>query len=144
MTVTTRKTRQTTTKRAPERKKRVPVSGTGRNILTVENLDPAYHYRWVNDKDGRIDQFLAGWWEFVRHDVDVGDRSSEKADSPDSMVTHKVGNGVTAYLMRIKKEYFEEDKAAKAKHVEQIEESMFRNMNDEDEGSYGKVILERK
>lgn len=140
---TQRKTRQVTTKRA-ERPKRIPVSGEGRNIFTIDDKDPNYQYRWVNDKDGRIDRFLAGWWEFVRHDVEVGDRSAESADNPDSMVTKKVGNGVTAYLMRIKKEYFDEDQAAKQKRVDEVEESMFRDLNREEKGLTGKVTFERK
>ena len=141
---TTRKTRQAETKRAPERKKRIPVSGEGRNILTIENRDPAYNYRWVNDKDGRIQRFIDGGWEFVAHDTEVGERSVNNAKDPSSMVSKEVGQGMTAFLMRIKREWFEEDKAAKQKRIDETEESMFREMNDEKSGITGKVTFERK
>lgn len=140
----TRITRTATTNRSPERQKRIPVSGEGRNIFTLENRDPNYVYRWVNDKDGRIQRFIDGWWDFVYHEDYTGDRSAENAKDPDSMVTKKVGGDVTAYLMRIKKEYYEEDQRAKAKHIDEIEESMFRDLNKEDNGLTGKVTFERK
>jgi len=143
MVAKTRTTRTATTNRAPERKKRIPVSGEGRNIFTIEDRDPNYHYRWVNDKDGRIQRFLEGWWELVPK-VETGERSVDSASDPDSLVSKKVGGGMVAYLMRIKNEYWEDDKSAKAKRVEEVEESMFRNLNKEEKGLTGKVTFERK
>mgnify|MGYP001818341520 FL=1 len=144
MVAKTRTTRTAKTNRAPERKKRIPVSGEGRNIFTIENRDPAFVYRWVNDKDGRIQRFIDGWWEFVAHEDYTGDRSAEAAKDPDSMVTKKVGGNTIAYLMRIKKEYYDEDQRAKAKRVDAVEEAMFRDLNKEDSGLTGKITFERK
>ena len=135
MTKITRETKQ----RAPERAKRVPVSGS-RNILTVDNLDPSYNYRWVNDTDGRIKRFTSGGYEHVNDDVAVGDKTVDSAKGAASVISKDVGAGVTAYLMRIKREWYEEDKAAKQRKVDEQEESMKRQVNGI-EGGYGNVTV---
>lgn len=126
--------------RATERKTRIPVSGN-RNILTLENLDPAYNYRWVNDVEGRLNRFVAGGWAFATKTGEVGDRTADSSSGTSSVVSKEVGAGVTAYLMRIKMEWFEEDKAAKAAQIDKSEESMKRQLNSKEDASYGKVTI---
>ncbi len=136
-----RKTRQSQTDRTPERpKKRVPV-GANRNLMTLDNMDPAYQYRWVNDSPGRIMRFTQGGYEHVVHDVNVGERRADSSSGVSSVVVKDVGKGTQAYLMRIKKEYYEEDKKAKAAALNSAEESMQRNLNNNGDGSYGKVTF---
>ena len=124
--------------RTPERAKRVPISGS-RNVLTVEGQDNDFVYRWVNDKDGRIDRFKAAYYELVKDDVKVGDKTVDSASGNNGNVSKDVGNGITAYLMRIKKEWFLEDQAAKQVEVDRSEESMKRELNKQGDGSYGGV-----
>ncbi len=133
--------------RTPERpKNRIPLSGSDRNIMVIEDMDPNYQYRWVNDKPGRIERFKRAGYEFVSGNSKVREGKVDAANSADSLLTMQVGEHVTAYAMRIKKEWHEEDKAAKEKAVEATEESLFRSLNDEEKGNshYGKVVLERK
>jgi hypothetical protein len=136
-------TRKATTTRT-ERPTRIPVSGEGRNILSINDQDPNYVYRWVNDVEGRIDRFKAGGYEFV-HSTDIaGDRSTENASNASTVLSKKVGNGITAYAMRIKREWYEEDQASKAKAIDDKEESLFRELNKQEVGLTGSVKFERK
>ena len=122
------------------RPKRVPVSGR-RDILTVEGKDPSYVYRWVNDVEGRIDMFKDGGYEVVTHDVKVGEKDVDSSKGTGSVVTKNVGAGTTAVLMRIKKEWYEEDQKAKQDEVNRSEEDMRRELNKRDDGRYGSVKI---
>jgi len=131
----------------PDREsKRIPVSGN-RNVMTVAKRDPAYVYRWVNDNnDGRIDRFKIGGYEFVEQgDHVVGDRDVDSSRGTSSHITKMVGKDVTAYLMRIKKEFYEEDQIAKATAILDTEEDIKRELNSgqEDKGTYGEVKFDK-
>ena len=120
--------------------KRIPVSGN-KNVMTVMDRDPNFSYRWVNDNtDGRIDRFKLGGWEFVeRKTHTVGDRVKDSSKGATSLVTKMVGKDVTAYLMRINMEFYEEDQAAKYAAILESEEDMKRQLNSEKDGTYGSV-----
>jgi len=120
--------------------KRVPVSGN-RNVMTVTDLDPNYSYRWVNDtSDGRIERFQLGGWELVeRKDHKVGDRTAGTSKGTTSLITKMVGKDVTAFLMRINMEFYEEDQAAKQVAISESEEDMKRQLNSGNDGTYGSV-----
>lgn len=135
--------RTATTERAPERKTRIPVSGN-RNVLTISNIDPAYKYRWVNDTEARLERFKLAGYEFVTHDATIGERKVDSSDGVGSLLTKEVGKGITAYAMRIKREWYEEDKAAKQAEVDKSEEAMKRQMNSKDDGGYGNVTINGK
>ncbi len=135
-----RPSRATKTDRADERPTRIPVSGN-RNILTMNGKEDGYVYRWVNDMDGRIERFKQAGYEFVAHEIGVGDKTADTGKGTSSVISKDVGSGITAYAMRIKKEWYDEDQAAKAQAVAASEESMFRALNKQEEGSYGEVTL---
>ena len=132
--------RDSKAKRTPERKSRVPVSGN-RDILTISNQEAGYVYRWVNDSPGRIEMFKQGGWELVTHNTEVGDRTADTSRGTDSLVTKAVGNDITAYAMRIKKEWYDEDQAAKQAEVDRSEESMKRKLNSREDAGYGNVTI---
>jgi len=99
---------------------RTPI-GT-RNILTVKGKDPNYEYRIVNDVEDRITQFQEAGYEVVQSEsVDVGDKRAASGTSIGSAKTLSVGQGTKAYLMRIKKEWFDEDQKEKQTKVSEIE-----------------------
>jgi len=99
---------------------RTPV-GT-RNILTVKGKDPNYEYRIVNDIDDRVAQFQEAGYELVANDtVKVGDKRVNSTTSEGSVKQLSVGQGTKAYLMRIKKDWFDEDQQAKQAKVTEIE-----------------------
>ena len=118
---------------------RVPVSQ--RNILTVKGKDPNYVYRVVNDQDDRIAQFLEGGYELVEKETtDVGDKRVSSGTPVGSKQHLSVGQGTKAYVMRIKKEFYEEDQAAKQGFVNKQEASIKDKALD---GNYGKLDITR-
>lgn len=105
------------------RVRRTNINGK-RNILTVEGKDSDFEYRIVNDTGDRISQFEAQGYEIVADkNVKVGDRRVANPTAEGSPIRISVGGGVQAYLMRIKKEFYEEDKAAKAAYVDRTEQA---------------------
>ena len=112
----------------PERPKRIPVSGN-RDILVIPNMDPNYMYRWVSDKDNgqRLQKFLEGGYEFVKNDGQ-GDNKLSVSDykSVGSVLTRYAGGGVTLVAMRIPREWYDEDQAAKQAEIDAVEDSMFQ------------------
>jgi len=122
-------------------KKRIPI-GT-RNVLTIPkgDKDPRYSYRIVNDEPDRIRMFRDAGWEVVERrgglqvgDVDVGDSSQLG-----SLVTKTVGKNKIGYLMRIKKEFYDEDQEAKAEKIRQGESAL--KQETQKKGRYGKIKI---
>lgn len=97
------------------RPKRVPVYEANRNKITVTNLDHQnFQYRWVNDIQDRIAMFKEGGWTFVNKDGKaVGDGGVDSSNVSGSALSRGMGGGVTAYLMCIPKELWEEDQQRK-------------------------------
>lgn len=115
-----------------------------RNVLKVHGLeeDENYHYRFFNDVGDRLLQCLDAGYEFVpKEGMQVGDKTVDSARGTESVVKKGVGNGVVAYLMRIPREFWEEDQAAKQRLVDQSEEGIRKPKVD---GAYGSVTTEVK
>ncbi len=123
--------------RGSKRPERIPVSGR-RDVMTVIGKDDAYVYRWVSDDAGRIDRFIAGGYAVVDEDVRVGQDDIDSSRDIASTVTKQSG-GLTQYLMRIRRDWYEEDQAAKAKVINETEEDMKRTLNNGKDGTYGNV-----
>lgn len=112
-----------------------------RNILTVKGKDPNYEYRIVNDVEDRIAQFQEAGYELVPDEaVDVGDKRVSQGTSVGSKKVFSVGQGTKAYVMRIKKEWYEEDQRAKQRRVDAQESSIREKALD---GTYGKLDITR-
>jgi hypothetical protein len=106
-------------------RKRVPISGRRSKLqLSDEDAqalkDNGWTPRWVNDKDGRIQQAEAGGWVFVTPDEapSIGQYSLTKgSDDLNGKVSLVVSKGdsvpLTAFLMKIQTKYYDEDKEAK-------------------------------
>ncbi len=127
----------------PERPRRIPVSGP-RDVLTVAGKDPNYVYRMVNDVDDRIERFKRGGYEIVTSEHEIGMSTVERSTRTGKFgaaVTKQVGGGVTAVLMRIPKEFYDEDQAAKAAEVDKTEAAM-RELGKK-QGEYGEVKIFR-
>jgi hypothetical protein len=127
--------------KAPERRvKRAPVEG--KNRLTVKNKDPNYVYRYVNDTEDRISDFLERGWEFATEEsARVGDTRVDETSKLGTARAISVGGGTKAYLLRMKKEWYDEDQLAKQEYVKKTEAAMRPNSN---EGTYGKVDISHK
>lgn len=120
------------------RKQRTPVSGA-RNILTVAQKDPNYEYRWVLDSPGRLDVFRDAGYEVVTDNPEVGDETVDRGSQLGSAVTMVRGTS-TLVLMRIPKEWYDEDQLAKQEELDALEATMRAPTA----GDYGKVDINRK
>ena len=126
---------------ANTRPRRTPVEGY-RNRLGVRGKDPAYEYRIVNDIDDRVERFKEGGWEPVTDTGhSIGDRRVDKPAEEGSVKTVSVGGGVTGVLMRIKKEWFDEDQKLKAKRVDELENTTRQEARQN--ADYGSLKIER-
>lgn len=104
------------------RESRVPVSGP-RDILTVTNKDPNFEYRWVKDMPGRVQRFLDAGYSIVVHETQVGQRAVDTGSRLGSAVT-RLDGPQTLVLMRISKEWYNEDQDAKQRELDSLEDSL--------------------
>lgn len=127
----------------PERPTRVPLYEQ-RNKLTVTDRDPNFEYRFVNDTDERIAQFkLAGWEVVDRKDHQVGDPLVDTGQATTTSIVEKaVGGRTKALLMRIPKEWYNEDQNKKQEEVDRLEAATKRDALDKSD--YGKLEIHRK
>ena len=120
------------------RVKRASINGT-RNVLTVSGKDPNYEYRVVNDTGDRVAMMQERGYEVVTDkSVTVGERRIANPTQEGSPVQASVGGGTKAYVMRIRKDWYDEDQQAKAAQVAETEAAMKR---DAKEGMYGKLEI---
>lgn len=111
-----------------------------RNRLVARNQDPNYVYRFVNDTDDRIEMFKeAGYEPVTVSKSTLGDKRLEGSATVDKSVS--VGGGTRAYLMRIQKDWYEEDQKKKQQQVDSVEDSLKSPPVD---GSFGKLEISRK
>lgn len=121
-----------------KRKVRTPINGY-RNIMGVTGQEPGWHYCWVNDDN--VPRHEGAGYEFVTHDVVVGDRKVNAASAIGGKVSLPVGNGVIAYLMRLEQEYYDEDMASYHAEIDENESAMRQNLNSKEDGRYGGVQI---
>lgn len=126
------------------RPKRIPLNEQKRNILTATDQDPNFKYRWVNDTGDRIERFKLAGWEVVSHNTLVGDANQNAAIGTGGRAN--VGAGMQSILMRISKEFYLADQAAKQKKIADMESLMLRKKSKQSasdgDGTYGDVSLE--
>jgi len=78
-----------------------------------------YVTRWVNDQDGRVERAQGGGYVFVKPEEarslgqGVVHQGNTSTDSRVSKVVSKGDTVITAFLMKIKEEYYKEDQLAK-------------------------------
>ena len=121
-----------------KRTARKPLHQRGPQTINGDK-DPNYVYRFVNDTGSRIANFQAAGYEFVQDtDLVVGD--SRVFDPSDIGSGKRVtsNDGTVSYLMRTKKEYYEEDQAAKAAQINETEQAMKQEAS---QGMYGKLNI---
>ena len=121
------------------RVQRTPV-GT-RNVLTVAGKEPGYEYRIINDSGDRVQEFLDAGYELVKENsVKVGDKRVNKSSSEGSVSQISVGQGQKAFVVRIKKEWYDEDQALKQQKLNELEAATKAKALD---GTYGKLEISR-
>lgn len=126
----------------PRRRERVPL-GVERLKLSAPPI-PGYVQRVINDTPGRIQDALNAGYEFVMKDghQGMGEPDLNNKEAMGSAVsrivgTHRDGSPMTGYLMKLKKEWYEEDQKKKAMKTNEREAALKRG-NDK----FGKVGLD--
>jgi len=121
------------------RTRRTPINGT-RNKLNVRGQEPGYVYRIVNDIEDRVQSLQEMGYEIVTDSkVTVGDKRIANPTQEGSPVKVSVGQGVQAYVMRQKQEWFDEDQKAKNARTDELEAQMKRDAKEA--GFYGKLKI---
>lgn len=82
--------------RKPVRPPRVQMSGGTR--LHYHHKDPNYHYAWIQDRDGKLDQAIQAYYEFVQEDGQKVTRAS---------------GPYPLFLMQLENKYWKEDEKLK-------------------------------
>lgn len=114
--------------RSEARPQRVPINGD-KNILGVTGIREGYHGCWVNEN--LVPRFLDAGYTFVENDVSFGSYHVQQANPLGARYARNVGLGVTAYLMEIPQEYYDQDRAAEAEEITQMESSIKRRARSE-------------
>jgi hypothetical protein len=117
------------------RPKRTPLGQ--RNRLSFGKQDPNFVYRVINDQDERLQQAQEAGYEFVTGDEQLGDKRAAEGGKIDSRVSKPVGNNTRGFLMRIPKEFYDEDQDAKMGKVEDLEKAL---KPDKKAGQYGEGL----
>lgn len=104
--------------------------------LSVTTEIPGYQLRWFNDQDGRVEAAVGrAWWDFVTQDEiamqdgnKVLERNSDLGTRVRAIVgTLDSGDPLYAYLLKIKKEWFDEDQQVGASQIRASEREMMKN-----------------
>lgn len=115
------------------RRERVPL-GVVRRKLSFRNQDPNFQYRWMKDKDNRINEALDGGYEFVERDSGTAGDDSTSDQGQDTRISKVTGStergdSQRSYLMRIRKDWYEQDQAEKQKYLDEIEQQITRGVD---------------
>ena len=142
-----------------KRKERLPVNGNDRQILSIKEhkiplcdcpdkghkkcVDETHlHTCYVNDYN--VERYKQAGYEFWYKGATIGDKRVDSAPGmTDSIVSINAGNGLTAFLMVVPQQWYEEDMGAMERQVAEKESIMKRQIHAQ--GNYGKVeITENK
>jgi hypothetical protein len=100
-----------------------------RDVLTYRHQEPGYAYRYFNhnpaDDGERIKRALDAGWSFVEDkDFHGADGDANRATPVGSCNSVAVGDGMTAYLMRIDESIYKEDQKKKQERISEGERAL--------------------
>lgn len=109
-------------------RKRKPLGGI-RQKLAVENKDDAYVYRWVAGML-RARSAIEGGYEPVLLSDEEYDEDVEAHTDPGQWVSRPTGreeqgNPQISYLMRIRREWYDEDQAMKSAELDRVDAAIY-------------------
>ena len=115
------------------KRERVPF-GANRQRLAVKEQDPNFVYRWVNDTEDRLERAEAGGYVFcskTEFTAKLGDGQIHQENSDlNSRVSKVVSKGtdspIRAYLMKIKKTWYDKDQKAKEALTDEVDRAILR------------------
>lgn len=132
-------------RRSKWRKQRVPGEVMRRKLSYP--TEEGYVMRWRNDKDDRIQSLLDRGWEHVQKtdgvtpgDPDVSNETGQDLGTVVSKVVGAEDDGrpIKSYLLKIKKEWYEEDRKEKDEYLDALEKQIM------DGGSVGGKDVDKK
>jgi len=124
-----------------KRPTRTPVSGN-RDVLTVYNKEDGFVYRWVLDRGNRVEIFKQGGYEVAPDSgLVVGDARLATTNEHGASVIAKGHEGQPLVLMRIKKEWYQEDQDVKQEEVEATDKAMKEARRNRADGQYGSFYM---
>lgn len=118
-----------------ERKhKRVNIGGF--NLKMEAKLPPGMKGRWVNDVNGRIGYLESRGYTAVSEDMEgvVANNTGTGKNITQVVGTKEGGGEMTAHLMMIPEEIFEEDQAIKRKELDKVDEALNRGQQPDSGG----------
>ena len=134
-------------KRPPERNEigASRISYKDRHQLKVKGMDvDNFQYRIVNSDDSRyadrIATMQARGYTICNSGEQIGDEHGTAASNIGSAAGRPVGGGTKGILMRIPKEFYTEDKAAKQADVDRTEEGMVDKELQNSDDVYGEGL----
>lgn len=113
--------------------KRTPL-GVARRKLSLGAQFPGYKCRWINDSGDRVLQAQQGGYEHItkedleKQGIAVGDESTVGTDLGTLVSkvvgTKEDGSPLRAYLMKIRKDWHEEDQLEKQKDIDEVDRAL--------------------
>ena len=97
-----------------------------RNRLSVKNKEDGFVYRIVNDVDDRVSRLQEQGYEICTTEQvgAVGDKRVDVSSSLGSAAHFSVGQGTKAVVMRIPKDWYDEDQELKKQAADDLEQTM--------------------
>ena len=135
--------RPTNGSKTNSRPTRIPMSGSRKRMHVDPELFPGFHIAWINDQKDLIPRAKRALYEHVRISElpHWGSDDPDAASSPDSLVSMTVSEGVTAYLMKLPLEFWEEDQRTKREENEARTADLKKDLNSGQNGTYGNVEI---
>jgi hypothetical protein len=139
--------KQSKVKRPPKRKaagEPSRLSYKDRRKISANDRDPNFVYRVVNTDEnknaGRIDYMQSIGYKLANDGESLGDEHGVGASTVGSQIGTHVGNGTRGVLMKIPRNLYEEDQAAKQAEVDHTELGMVADELKNAEGMYGEGL----
>lgn len=112
-----RPTAKEATKAARRRRKGGNPSARGKLSLDTSKLDPAYHYRWAEDRPGRLNELT------VQDDYDIVETNDHESSEKGSGVVRPSGENKMV-LLRKRRSFYEEDQAEKSARIKETQRQL--------------------
>lgn len=124
------------------RRRRIPLIHQ-RNLIEIENPDPAYVYYRANDEGDNIFRRLRAGWVIVDrsgNEIEIDEKMQDSSWKQKAFCQH-VGDGVMAYMMKIPREFYEEDQRELDRITDLTEDGMYSGRIDgiAPSETYGKI-----
>lgn len=113
--------------RAAANFRRAMASGEFTRRLSAKPI-PGFRCRWVNDQDGRIEQFTGIGWDYVQQGEQGVENKSTDAGNHVSRVVGSLPSGepLRAYLLKIPEDWYSQFQKMEQQQVDKVDETIRR------------------